>query len=329
MKHTHILHILAGLGLIGALAIQARAVNPYSDDDSRAPGPSHPASAMAPVVNPVIPSHITLCGQKIDLDKTYNYERFDRELTSLIYTHGNTLLVIKRANRWFPVLAPILKKNGVPEDLLYLAVTESMLNTRAVSGAKAAGIWQFMPSTAREYGLEVSDEVDERFNVEKATAAACRYLKKALSRYGGSWTSVMASYNAGMGRISSQLDAQMADDALELYLNEETSRYPFRVMAYKTIMENPSAYGYHLTPSQLYQPRKVKTYEVSGPVESWAQWSRDHGISYADLREENPWIRAPKLTNKAGKTYTVRVPEAESLSRAKSGRTVYNKRWVR
>ncbi len=138
----------------------------------------------------------------------------------------------------------------------------------------------------------------------------------------------MASYNGGMARITKQLDAQIADDALDLYLNEETSRYPFRIMAYKSIMENPRAYGYRLTSSQLYQPREVTEVKVSGPVESWAEWAKARGISYADLRDENPWIRAPKLTNKAGKTYVVRVPKAKSLSRSKSGNTVYDRRWL-
>lgn len=316
MRHYYIYTLLAAAALL-------------SPSVARADDPATSSKVFAKIVNPQIPKSFKLCGQTVDLDRVYNYERFDRELTAIAYTHGSTLLCIKRANRYFPLLAPILKQNGVPEDLLYLAVTESMLNPRAVSGAKAAGLWQFMPTTAKEYGLEVSDEVDERFDPVKSTVAACKYLKKALARYGGSWTSVMASYNAGMGRISQQLDAQMADDALDLYLNEETSRYPFRVMAYKAIMENPKAFGYNLSAGQLYQPREVTEVKVSGPVESWAQWAVDHGISYADLREENPWIRAPKLTNKAGKTYTVRVPKADSLSRSKAKKTVYNQNWVK
>lgn len=281
------------------------------------------------VINPQIPQKVTICGQEVSLDPLDYAERYDRELTSLIYTHGNTLLTIKRANRYFPQIAPILRRNGVPDDLLYLACVESTLNPRAVSSAKAAGIWQFMPSTAKEYGLEVSDEVDERFNIEKATDAACRYFKKALARYGGSWNSVFAAYNGGMARITSQLDDQLASDALELYLVDETQRYPFRIMAMKAIMENPAAYGFRLTADQLYQPREVKIVEVSGPVESWAEWARAQGISYRDLREENPWIRAPKLTNKAGKTYKVRVPLKESLKRSTAKRSVYNQKWVR
>lgn len=323
MKFTsYILHTIVAGAAVLAIVGTVRASGNESPDESGA------EAVFAEVVNPPVPASLTLCGQRVDLDRVDNFERLDRELTSLTYTHGNTLLVLKRANRYFPQIAPVLRNNGMPDDLLYLAVTESMLNPRAVSGARAGGMWQFMPSTAKEYGLEVSDEVDERFNIEKATAAACRYFKRALSLYDGNWMSVMAAYNGGMGRITKQLNAQMAKDALDLYLNDETSRYPFRVMAYKTIMENPADYGFRLTPGQLYQPRVVDIVEVDGPVDDWVVWAREHGISYATLRDENPWIRAPKLTNKSGKTYSVRVPRKESLSRSKSTKSVYNKNWV-
>lgn len=318
--HNNILHLPVAAAVAAMLTLSLTA--------SSSTPPQQPAADFSRVANPKVPSSLTLCGKKIDLDRADMFERYDRELTSLIYTHGNTLLAIKRANRYFPRLAPILKQNGVPSDLLYLAVTESQLNPRAVSSAKAAGLWQFMPSTAREYGLEVGDEVDERYNIEKATAAACRFFKKALARYGGSWTSVMASYNAGMARISNSLNDQLASDALDLWLVEETQRYPFRVMAYKTIMENPGAYGFTLTTDQLYWPREVTEVTVDGPVASWPEWARSHGISYYTLREENPWIRSSKLTNKAGKSYTVRVPKPESLSRSKAAKPVFNTKWV-
>lgn len=281
------------------------------------------------VASPDIPRAVNLCGNKVDLDRTDMYERYDRELTSMIYGHGSILLTIKRANELFPVMAPILKANNVPQDMLYMACIESHLDTRAVSGAKAAGVWQFMPATAKQYGLEVSDEVDERYNVEKATAAACRYLKNSLAKYGGDWSSVIASYNAGMGRVSSELDKQQADDAFDLYLNSETSRYMFRLLAMKAIMEKPAAYGYTLRRDQLYFPQEYKEEKVSGPVDDWAQWAKDRGISYRQLREDNPWIRARKLTNKAGKTYTVKIATPESLKRSTQKRPVYNPNWIR
>jgi len=267
------------------------------------------------------------CGKNVDLDRVDMFERFDRELTSLIYGHGNTMLTIKRANKYFPVMAPILRANGVPEDLLYLACVESYLSPRAYSPAKAAGMWQFIPSTAKQYGLEVSDEVDERYNVEKATAAACRYLKNALSKY-GDWASVMASYNGGMGRISTELDKQQVSSAFDLYLTEETSRYVFRIMAMKTVMENAPEFGFYLTADQLYQPVECNEVEVSEPVADWAAWAGEHGITYAQLREENPWIRAKQLTNKTGKTYKVRVPVKNSLYRSKTKKQVFSKKWI-
>lgn len=287
----------------------------------------HGAPKFSDVYSPEIPSKMTLCGETIDLDRVDMYERLDRELTSVAYTHGATMLIIKRANRYFPEILPILRSEGVPDDLVYLACIESSLNPRAYSPAKAAGMWQFIASAAKEYGLEVNDEVDERYNIPKATRAAARYLKKAYARY-GDWPSAMAAYNGGQARIAGALDKQGQNTALDLYLAEETTRYPYRIMAMKAIMENPSAYGYHLSDKQLYQPRKYREVKVSGPVPSWADWAKAQGISYSTLREENPWIRSLSLTNKAGKTYTVRIPLAESLSRRKAGHTTFNDKWT-
>lgn len=279
------------------------------------------------VYTPSVPSSVKLCGETIDLDPVDRFERLDRELASIAYTHGTTMLIIKRANQYFPELSKLLKENNVPQDLLYLACVESTLNPRAYSPAKAAGLWQLIASTAKQYGLEVNDEIDERYNIEKATAAAAKYMKKAYAQY-GNWPSVMAAYNGGMARISGELDKQDADTSLDLYLVEETTRYPYRIMAMKMIMENPSAYGFHLRDDQLYQPRKYRVVEVNGPVESWPKWAAKQGINYSILREENPWIRAKKLTNKLGKTYKVRIPLPESLSRKTAGTKTFNPNWT-
>ena len=268
-----------------------------------------------PAPTPQVPEKVVFCGENVSLDRVDMYERFDRELTSLVYGHGNTLLILKRANKYFPVMAPILKKNGIPEDFLYLACVESSLNHRAMSPAKAAGFWQFIPSTAKQYGLEVEDEVDERFNLEKATEAASKYFKDAYKKYGG-WSTVMASFNGGMGRISSELEKQQQNSAFNLYLTEETSRYVFRIMALAEIFRDPARYGFLIEPSQFYFPVECNEEIVDYPVEDWTVWAKERGISYAQLREENPWIRAKKLTNKNGKTYTVRVPVKESLYRS-------------
>lgn len=279
------------------------------------------------VVNPTVPAKTTFAGKTVDLDANHMWERLDRELTAMTYTHGSTLLTLKRANRWFPVLAPILKKNGVPADLIYLAVVESTLNPRAVSPAKAGGLWQFIPSTAKEYGLEVNDYVDERFDPVKATDAACRYLKKAYSKY-GKWESVAASYNAGQTRISNELESQGADTAYDLWLPEETMRYMYRLLATKMLMENPARYGFELTPEQLYQPVEYRYVEVSGPVDDWQIWAKENGTDYYTVREHNPWIRSKQLPNKQGKTYRVAIPKAESLSRSRQAKSVYNPAWV-
>lgn len=279
------------------------------------------------VVNPIIPKSITFAGQKIDFDRIDMYERLDRELTSLSYTHGNTLLVIKRANRLFPLLAPILKENGLPLDFLYLACTESMLDARAYSPAKAAGIWQFIPATGKLYGLEINDYVDERLNLEKATVAACKYLKESYEKY-GNWESVACAYNAGNGRITSELVKQQVSSAFDLHLNSETSRYMFRILAYKLILENPQKYGFYITENQLYYPVKCDVIEINTAIEDWPTWAKEHNITFAQLREQNPWIQAKHFINKSGKTYKIKIPQKESLYRSSQKKSVYNPNWL-
>jgi hypothetical protein len=310
--------------IIAALALTCSASAAYCNDHNN----EHNNHGYVTIINPTIPKSMHFCGKVVDLDRMDMFERMDRELTALVYGHGNTLLTIKRANKYFPVIVPILKQNGVPEDVAYLACVESYLNQRAYSGAKAAGVWQFISSAATQYGLEVSDEVDERYNLEKATAAACRYLKAAYAKY-GNWESAMASYNGGQGRISSELSKQGVSSSYDLYLTDETSRYVFRIMAMKAIMDDPKNFGFTLTEQQLYQPTECEVVEVSEAVESWPDWAKEHGITYAQLREENMWIRSQSLTNKAGKTYYVRVPKAESLKRSTCKYTTYNHNWVK
>ena len=277
--------------------------------------------------NPYIPSSITFAGQTVNFDRNDMYERFDRELTALAYTHGNTLLTIKRANKYFPIMSPILKRYGVPQDLLYLACIESYLDPRALSPSKAAGLWQFVPVSAKQYGLEVNDYVDERYNIEKETEAACKFLLSLKNRF-GSWESVAAAYNAGNTRIANELDSQGVRSTFDLYLPEETSRYMFRLFAMKEIMENPAKYGFTIKPSQLYNPINCSTVTVSGPVDDWQKWAQQHGTNYMTLRDLNPWIRAKSLPNKTGKTYQVLVPKKNSLSRSSQTAKVFNPAWT-
>jgi len=297
-------------------------------------GPSYSvvqSTAFTPVASPPVPQKVEFAGEHYDFDRTDMYERLDRELSQMCYSHSVTMLMLKRANRYFPQIIPVLKKNGVPADLVYLACIESSLNPRAYSPAKAAGIWQFIPSTAKQYGLEVNDYVDERYNIEKATAAACRYLKAAYAKY-GNWESAMAAYNGGTARISKELDTQLADSSFDLHLAEETTRYPYRVFAAKTIMENPSRYGFNILANQFYTPQEYTTENVGSTIEDLPQWAIDHGTTYAMLREYNPWIRAKKLPVVNGKTYKIKIPTPKAMSKSAnklSKATLYNPNWVR
>lgn len=284
-------------------------------------------AVFARVASPDIPQCMLFAGDTVSLDRIDMAERLDRELTSIAFGHTTTLACFKRANRYFPVIAPILAENGVPADMLYLAVTESMMDPTIKSKAGAVGLWQFMAATARQYGLEVNDDVDERCDPVKSTVAACKYLKSARSTY-GNWPSACASYNAGMGRISGELSKQGQSSSFDLQLVSETSRYVFRIMAYKLVMEDPKRYGYCMRADQLYQPVKCKVVEVKTSVASWIDWAKQQGISYAQLREANPWIRSTRLPNATGKTYKVNVPLDEGLYRSKQHPEAYDKSWV-
>lgn len=278
-----------------------------------------------------VPASVEFAGEKIELNRYDFYERFDREINSFTYLHSSTLLLIKKANRYFPIIEPILKKNGIPDDLKYLAVIESNLNHRIVSPAKAVGLWQFMPKTAPEFGLEVSTDVDERYSIEKSTEAACKYLKKAYEKY-GKWADVALSYNAGLNRISTELEKQNVDDALDLWLVDETSRYYFRMLAIKQVMEHPYKYGFVIEANQLYKPMKFKEVEVKESIEDLATFAQEHGITYAQLKDFNSWLRTRKLTipEKSKKTYTILIPTKESLYYKIGDKVkVHNPNWIK
>lgn len=310
------------------LAITSLAICSACVADAQTPEPQpEMAPQMSVVKSPIVPQSIEFDGTTYDFDRIDMYERLDRELTAICYSHNNTMLQLKRANRYFPQIIPLLKKAGAPEDLIYLACTESSMNPTARSSAKAAGIWQFMPATAKEYGLEVNDYVDERYDIEKATAAAARMLKKLYNKY-GDWESAFAAYNGGPARVTKEFESQQAETAMDLYLTEETSRYMFRVLAMKQIMENPRAYGFNIDAQQFYTPMEYDIVKVDGEVTDWPTWALDHGISYLQLKDANPWIRAKSLPNKSGKTYNVRIPTKDSLSRSKAKQKIYNPAWI-
>ncbi|MDR1380175.1 MAG: lytic transglycosylase domain-containing protein [Tannerella sp.] len=277
-------------------------------------------------VSPETPPSVRFCGKEIELVRYNMREGMDRELSSFTYYHSTTMLLIKRANRYFPVIEPVLKANGIPDDFKYLAVVESHLDPTATSPARAAGLWQFLESTGRNYGLRVTATVDERRNVTKSTEAACRYLREAYGKY-GDWTAVASSYNAGMGRISGQMEKQQETSVLNLHLVEESARYPYRIFAVKQIFENPGKYGFILKAENLYRPIACSEVEVSEDIADLAAFARGYGITYHDLKYFNPWLKDSKLVTGGGK-YTVRIPDKRELFYHAANTYVHDGRWV-
>ena len=274
-----------------------------------------------------VPSSVTFCGKSIDLTRYDRYERMDRELLAFTYMHSTSIQMIKKANRYFPIVEPILKANGIPDDFKYLMVIESNLNPNARSGAGAAGLWQFMQTTGREYGLEVNKNIDERYHVEKATEAACKYLKDAYNKY-QDWIAVAASYNAGQARISSQFEKQQVNDMLDLFLVEETARYVYRIIAAKIMFSNPSAFGFRLRTKDLYMPISYKEVSVNTGISNLAEWAKKQGITYALLKNMNPWLRDNFLQNVSKRTYTLKIPTAEGMKHDPKKVKAHDKRWV-
>ena len=261
---------------------------------------------------PSVPKMIVFAGDTIRFDRQDIYERMDRELISFTYMHTNSTLMLKRSKRIFAKVVPILRANGVPEDLKYLMAIESNFDPKALSSAGAAGLWQFTKSTAKEYGLEVSSEVDERYHIEKETVAACKYLLKAYDKY-GDWMTVAASYNGGQNGISKRIENQRQRKAMDLWLVEETSRYMFRILAAKMFFEDPTSFGFYVREKDKYpvEPKPKETVSVSGPIEDLVDFAEEHGIRYATLKGANLWLRDSKLTNKAGKTYEIVIPRED------------------
>ena len=253
-----------------------------------------------------LPSKVDFANEEVPLKINDVKERFERELLINTYLQSSTLLILKRANRFFPVIEPILKQNNVPDDFKYLCVIESAL-TNATSAAGAKGFWQFMPETAKEKGMEISESVDERYHLAKSTQAACDYLLKAREKF-GSWTLAASSYNGGMGGISKQMESQKVTDYYDLLLTDETQRYVFRILALKEIMKNPKMFGFNLEKAELYNPIPTKIIEIDSTISDLAQFSKLQGINYKILKIHNPWLRDKKLVNVAKKKYLIEIP---------------------
>jgi membrane-bound lytic murein transglycosylase D len=259
------------------------------------------------------PAELEFAGEKVPLGYFDVKEDLDRELLINVYWQSHTMLLIKRANRYLPVIESVLRKNGVPADLKFVAVAESDL-TNVVSPDQAVGFWQFVDGTAKDYRLEVNNEVDERYHIEKSTEAACDFLKKSYQRY-GSWTMAAASYNMGRSGLDEQIERQKTNYYYDLLLNEETGRYVYRLLAMKLILSNPEDYGFYAEDKDLYPV--IPTYEVTvdGPIEDFADFASKYGINYKVLKIFNPWLRDKQLMNPQKQTYYIQIPKGGMDSR--------------
>ncbi|WP_445385305.1 lytic transglycosylase domain-containing protein [Robiginitalea sp. IMCC44478] len=299
------------LGLVCVLSTLVFAVQQelQSDEEEK----SGPAPAADTNVSPAyrisaidIPADLNFAGEKVPQEDPEIMERIDREFLVNTYWQSNALLLMKRAHKYFPVIEPILAKNGIPDDFKYLAVAESGLQN-VVSPAGATGFWQIMKATGKEYGLEINDNVDERYHLEKATEVAARYLSRYKNKY-GSWTLAAAAYNAGTGSIDKYMNIQKAEGYYDLLLGQETGRYVFRIMAIKEILSNPDKYGFQIEKKDLYE--NVPTFQVSvdTAVSNFADFAAQYEINYKILKRHNPWLREPHLNNASGKMYQISIP---------------------
>ncbi|SHM42570.1 Transglycosylase SLT domain-containing protein [Cyclobacterium lianum] len=253
-----------------------------------------------------LPEQPEFAGEKVPMDDPDVYERFEREVYVNAYWESNTLLMMKRAGKFFPFIEQTLKENGIPEDFKYVALIESgLMNVTSPVGAK--GFWQFMKGTAGDFGLEVSMDVDERYHFEKSTLAACKYLRSAFGKF-GNWTSVAASYNMGIAGITRRKNEQLSPNYYDLYLNEETSRYLFRALALKEIFEHPGKYGFELQQDDLYELPSLREIEIEESIDNLAEWARERDSNYKEVKIYNPWLINKQLNVKKGQTYIIKLP---------------------
>lgn len=315
-------NILSGIGLIAVLGLGINAVVDYGGSAQvHAQTPDQPVED--PERNSVVgdynvyaipvPETADFAGEPVPLEIPDVRERMDRELLVNTYWQSNGLLLIKRANKFFPVIEPILEEYGIPEDFKYLAVIESAL-TNAVSPAGARGFWQIMESTGKEYGLEINSNVDERYNLEKSTRAASQYFLKSKERF-GSWTLAAAAYNAGNYGVHRQLERQEVGDYYDLLLGEETGRYVFRILALKEILGDPEKFGFNFEEEDLYQHIPSRKVEVDTAVSNFAQFAKEFDINYKILKIHNPWLREAHLNNSSKKKYLIEIPQASYYAR--------------
>ncbi len=291
------------------IAVFASSTQKGTETTSSSSSSSSETSDISQVIKPVnLDKDFSFAGEAFPMNNFDVRERLDRELSRNTYWHSNTLLNIKKANKYFPVIEKILAENGVPDDFKYLAVAESDLRN-AVSPAGAKGFWQFMKPTGKSYSLEINNEVDERYHLEKATVAFTKYIKRNKERF-GSWLLAAAAYNMGGTRLSKEIKLQHGNSYFDLNLNQETSRYVFRLVAIKEILTNPRDFGFYIEPSQMYQPlADFYEVEVKEGVSNWGTFAQKYGTNYRMIKVLNPWLVSSKLTNSSKKKYIVKVPK--------------------
>ena len=253
-----------------------------------------------------LPDSLEFCGEQVPMDRFYVRESLERELLVNAHLHSSTMLLLKRTSRWFPVIEPIMQKNGLPEDFKYLAMIESSL-TNAVSPSKAVGFWQFLEGTGKEYNLEINKEVDMRYNQELETVAACKYLKESYRKF-GSWISAAAAFNCGNGRISKTINEQQVTSYFDMLLPNETERYVYRILALKLITEDPAKYGFHISDEGWYQPLQYKTITVTESIPDLIEFALSNGTNLKMLKYYNPWLRGNSLTITEGNSYKIKIP---------------------
>jgi membrane-bound lytic murein transglycosylase D len=263
------------------------------------------------IISPEIPAYLEFAGEKIPTENFEVYERMEREFLSNTYWHSATILSIKRANRWFPIIEPILKKNNLPDDFKYLSVAESNLEN-VISPAGATGFWQFMKPAGEKYGLEINSQVDERYDVEKSTEAACKYLNDSYNMF-GSWITAAASYNMGQDGIIEQQARQKAKNYFNLVLNSETSRFVARIVSLKYIFQSPEKYGFDITEEKKYKPLAYDEVTLDSSVTDMADYANSLGVNYFILKMYNPWLRDNTLANKSKKSYSIKIPIKGSI----------------
>jgi membrane-bound lytic murein transglycosylase D len=305
-NYLGLISVILLFGYISYNEIRQRGSRTVMSDEGVAPPEFAMDDAPLPAISFGIPKELKFAGEPVPLDLPDVRERLDKEIQINSYFHSNTIFLIKRAGRWLPRIEKILEENNIPNDFKYLPLIESNL-LNVVSPAEAVGFWQILKTSGKEYGLEITDEVDERYDPIKATVAACKYLNQAYKKF-GSWTLVAASYNRGMGGVDRAIENQGENSYYDLFLNDETSRYVFRLLAIKEIIKNPSRYGFKINPDHVYPDEPVKYIEVDQTIKDLVKFAKDNGTNYKLIKRHNPWLREQRLTVKKGKHYKIAIP---------------------